>query len=112
MVTGPFADFTWNLARQETAARGLNDKNETELARVLDELLTRAGQGPARDSAGRRSERIVARTKVAAATHQPPTRQPADQESNPDLADDNGESSATVIPFGIFDAHAEAEKWI
>ncbi|NVI89855.1 Mu transposase C-terminal domain-containing protein [Actinomadura sp. BRA 177] len=115
MVTGPFADFTWNLARRESTARGLNDQNEAEVARVLDELLTRAGQGPARDSAKRRTERIVARTKVAAATHQPPSRQPADNVNEPgaaDEADDIGESSATVVPFGISDAHAEAEKWI
>ncbi|NDU75479.1 DDE-type integrase/transposase/recombinase [Actinomadura sp. DSM 109109] len=112
MVTGPFADFTWNLARQESAVRGLDNTNETEVARVLDELLTRAGQGPARTPAERRSNRIVARTKVAAATHQPPSRQLTEQPDDPEPADDAGETSATVVPFGIFDAHAEAEKWI
>jgi transposase InsO family protein len=111
MVTGPFADFTWQHARRLTVEAGLDSTHETDVARVLDDLLARAQAGPA----GRRSERIIARTKVAAATHQPPSRHPANKVDEPDAADeadDVRESSATVIPFGIFDAHAEAEKWI
>jgi transposase InsO family protein len=103
MVTGPFADFTWQHARRLAAERGLDNKNETVVARVLDDLLTRAQAGPA----DRRSARIAARTKVAAATHRPPPLQDTEPDSgSPDKA------ISKVIPFGIFDAHAEAEKWI
>ncbi|WP_246239799.1 integrase [Acrocarpospora corrugata] len=113
MVSGPFADFTWNHARRESAARGLDDTNETAVARVLDELLTRAHHGPARDPAERRDRRIVARTKVAAATHQPPSRTP-DKQDEPAGEQDAAESPkvSPVIPFGIFDAQAEAEGWL
>lgn len=107
MVTGPFADFTRNHARRLTAAKGLDGRNETDIARVLDELLTRAHHGPA----DRREQRIAARTKVAAATHQPPSRSQADKEPpapEPELEP----PSVAVIPMGIFDAHAEAERWL
>jgi hypothetical protein len=112
MVTGPFADFTWELARQETAARGGNDRNETEVARVLDEILTRASDGPTRGPQARREKKIVARTRVAAATHQPPSRQPAREADEPASEPTATDSPVTVVPFGIFDAHAEAERWL
>jgi hypothetical protein len=107
MVTGPFADFTWNHARQLAVAKGLDDQNETDVARVLDELLTRAHHGPA----DRRDKRIVARTKVAAATHRPPSRTQT-KPDEPAPTQETADPAATVIPMGIFDAHAEAEKWI
>jgi hypothetical protein len=47
MVAAPFADFTWRHARRLAAQAGRDDTNETEVARVLDELLTRAQAGPA-----------------------------------------------------------------
>jgi putative transposase len=46
MVCAPFAEFTWRHARRLAAERGLDDTSETELARVLDDLLTRAQAGP------------------------------------------------------------------
>ena len=42
MVSAPFAEFTWRHARRLAAEKGRDDTNETEVARVLDELLTRA----------------------------------------------------------------------
>jgi putative transposase len=36
MVSAPFAEFTWRHARKLTADRGLDDTNETKVARVLD----------------------------------------------------------------------------
>ncbi|WP_346103397.1 integrase [Nonomuraea maheshkhaliensis] len=102
MMSGPFADFTWQHARQLAAAQGLDDRNETDVARVLDELLTRAENGPA----DRRSRRVAARTKVAAASRPRPPQPEA--EPVPDSPD---EDLATVIPFGLFDADAEAERW-
>lgn len=62
MLSAPFADFTWRHARRMAASRGLPDDNETEVARVLDELLTCAATGPATDRA---SVRITARTRAA-----------------------------------------------
>jgi len=46
MVFAPFAEFTWRHARRLAAQKGKDDTNETEVARVLDDLLTRAQAGP------------------------------------------------------------------
>jgi putative transposase len=111
MVSAPFADFTWRHARRLAAERGLDDTNETDVARILDELLTRAQNGPAHT----RSDRIAARTKVAAQTHRPPPHQAEPEAAKADDQDPvpaPAQPAAQVVPFGIFDAHAEAEKWI
>lgn len=108
MVSAPFAEFTWRHARTLTAQRGGDDTNETEVARVLDDLLTRAEAGPV----DKRSDRVAARTRVAAAAHRPALPEPQAQPEPAPAA--NGEASgrlATVIPFGIFDADAEADRW-
>ena len=113
MVGAPFAEFTWRHARTLAAEKGLDDTNETEVARVLDDLLSRAQAGPV----SKLSDRIAARTRVAAAAHRPPPREdPSDdgamaaEPGKPVDGDDDG-PLATVIPFGIFDADAEAERW-
>ena len=71
---------------------------------MLDELLTRAQAGPPADQA---SARVAARTRVAAAAHRPPAPEgpPADQGTG------EAERVAEVIPLGIFDARAEADRW-
>lgn len=104
MVAAPFADFTWRHARRLAAQAGRDDSNETEVARVLDELLTRAQAGPPVDKT---SARVAARTRVAAAAHRPP---PAEQ-SSVDADEEDELSTVTVVPMGIFDARAEAERW-
>lgn len=107
MVSAPFAEFTWRHARHLAAETGIDDTNETEVARVLDDLLTRAQAGPV----SKLSDRIAARTRVAAAAHRPPSSDDATpRESGKPAGDDDG-PPATVIPFGIFDADAEAERW-
>jgi putative transposase len=79
---------------------------ETEIARVLDNLLTRAEHGP--DTAGRK---IAARTRAALAAHWAPTPEPAAPEpAKPTAA--SRPDTAEAIPFGVFDADAEAERWI
>jgi putative transposase len=108
MVAAPFAEFTWRHARALAAEQGRDDTNETEVARVLDDLLTRAQAGPV----NKLSDRIAARTRVAAAAHRP---SPIDDATRPEPGkpadgEDDG-PRATVIPFGIFDADAEAERW-
>ena len=86
MISAPFADFTWRHARKLAAQAGRDDTNETEVARVLDELLTRAQAGPPADKA---TARVAARTRVAAAAHRPPPREePAAADSDSD--DDAG----------------------
>lgn len=113
MVAAPFAEFTWRHARRLAAEAGRDDTNETEVARVLDDLLTRAQAGPV-DKA---SDRIAARTRVVAAAHRPPDRAAdeagADTAAPEDVERDDGSDGrlATVIPFGIFDADAEADRW-
>jgi putative transposase len=105
MVSVPFADFTWRHARRLTAQTGRDDTNETEVARVLDDLLTRAQAGPPVDKA---SARIAARTRVAAAAHRPP---PAEVAADAEEDQSDEVETASVIPMGIFDARAEAERW-
>jgi transposase InsO family protein len=108
MVSAPFAEFTWRHARHLAAETGIDDTNETEIARVLDDLLTRAQAGPV----GKLSDRIAARTRVAAAAHRPPSRDDATPPEPGKSADgDDDRLPATVIPFAIFDADAEAERW-
>ena len=107
MVCAPFAEFTWRHARRLAAERGLDDTSETELARVLDDLLTRAQAGPV-DKA---TSRVTARARAAAAGHRlPPRKEPAPMNSD----NDGGagvEHPAQVVPFGVFDADAEAARW-
>ena len=57
----------------------------------------------------KRSDRIAARTRVAAASHRPPTAPTDPSQAEP--APEADGPLATVIPFGIFDADAEAAKW-
>jgi len=81
----------------------VDDTNETEVAKVLDDLLTRAQAGPV-DKA---TDRVAARTRVAATAHRPPAwEEPAE----PAAAEPDG-PMATVIPFGVFDADAAAASW-
>ncbi|BBZ57008.1 DDE-type integrase/transposase/recombinase [Mycolicibacterium phocaicum] len=103
MVTAPFAEFTWRHARVLTAQRGGDDSNETQVARVLDDLLTRAAAGPV----DKRTDRVAARTRLTSVTNSliAPSDHP---EPEPEST---GEPLATVIPFGVFDAAAEADKW-
>ena len=83
-----------------------NPPSETEIARVLDNLLTRAEHGP--DTAGRK---IAARTRAALASHWAPTPEPAAPEPAKPAAASRPDTTE-AIPFGVFDADAEAERWI
>jgi hypothetical protein len=111
MVSVPFADFTWRHARQQVIAAG-GTPDETTTARALDELLRRAGKGPNTASPPGRvdpDQRIVARTTAATTTHRPevdPDATTGDEEAVDKVVED-----ATVIPFGVFDARAEARSW-
>ncbi|ONI90876.1 integrase [Saccharothrix sp. ALI-22-I] len=104
MITAPFADFTWRHARRLTAESG-RDVTETEIARALDALLTRAEHGPDRTGA-----RIIARTRAAGTSHRPTLPDPVTtpEQPTPSTAEFAG---GQVIEFGVFDAEAEAERW-
>ncbi|MFF3275861.1 Mu transposase C-terminal domain-containing protein [Streptomyces chrestomyceticus] len=104
LVNAPFADFTWDHARRLAAAAGLDDSSEADVARVLDALLTRAEHGP-----DIRTARVIGRTRTAAALPAPAAA--PETENTPDPAPDSA-PSAEVVPFGVFDAHAEAERWL
>ena len=76
MASAPFADFT--LATRPAPGRwngAWTTTSETDVARVLDELLTRAEAGPGDRRGDRRTDRVAGRTKVAAETHRPPRRE-------------------------------------
>uniref|UniRef100_UPI003F492F7B Mu transposase C-terminal domain-containing protein n=1 Tax=Amycolatopsis sp. CA-096443 TaxID=3239919 RepID=UPI003F492F7B len=113
MVSGPFADFTWNHARALARSRGDGAVTETDIARALDELLTRAEHGPDRAGA-----RVVARTRTAAAAHRPVPAHPAATDPaaadlmDPPAAEPAAAVGGEVVPFGVFDADAEAERWL
>jgi transposase InsO family protein len=108
MVAAPFADFTWRHARRLAAQAGRDDNNETEVARVLDELLSRAQAGPPVDKA---SARVAARTRVGAATHRRPSAEEPAVEHDEEEDKRGEQQRPPVVPMGIFDARAEAERW-
>jgi hypothetical protein len=96
MVSAPFADFTWRHAREILAARGQDDTDQAAVARVLDSLLARAGNGP--------SGRVAGRTAATAAV----TRLPGLPGTGPEAGagqdeGDPGPEDAPVEPFGVFD---------
>ena len=110
MVAAPFAEFTWRYARRLAAEKGRDDTNETEVARVLDDLLTRAEAGPV----DKLTDRITGRARVAGAAHRPPARADDTPSETPGTTGQDSRDGplVTVIPFGVFDADAEAEKWL
>ena len=78
------------------AARGQDDTDQAAVARVLDSLLARAGNGP--------SGRVAGRTAAAAAV----TRLPGLPGTGPEAGagqdeGDRGPEDAPVEPFGVFD---------
>lgn len=93
MVAAPFADFTWRHARQILAARGQDDTSQDAVARVLADLLHRAGEGP--------PHRVVARTNAAAASIPLPEPPAAGAGQTPTAEDED--EHADVEPFGVFD---------
>ncbi|MFD9725541.1 Mu transposase C-terminal domain-containing protein [Streptomyces sp. NPDC059072] len=100
LINAPFADFTWQHARCLAAEAGLDDTNEEAVARLLDKLLSRAEHGP-----DKRTVRVLDRTRAAVVIPAP-----AD-EPEPDTPP-TIQPLAPVAPFGVFDAHVEAERWL
>jgi hypothetical protein len=105
MVTAPFADYTWRHA-QRIAREGGSEDPETAAARALSDLLATAGSGPAEA----KDRQIAARTRAATASHRPPKHPVPAPETEQDNDPETG--AEPVVPFGIFDAQAEAQRWI
>ncbi len=120
--THTFGEQAWAQAQDILARRGGDPATETDIAAAVAALLDKAEQGP--DPANtppktKRDRRVAARTR--ATTEQPTWPGPcdaagADRENTPDDADATDQPTpdaglAPVIPLGIFDAHAEAQKW-
>ncbi|MGQ0716650.1 MAG: Mu transposase C-terminal domain-containing protein [Pseudonocardiales bacterium] len=115
-VAAPFADFTLRHVRRLLTTRG-QDQNQVDIAAALTNLLDHAGTGPDNDRATRR---VVAKTRAAAATSpRPPTEPdattaidtPPPKQTDDGVDDDPDQPMAVVIPFGVFDARAEAERF-
>lgn len=101
----PFGDLAWDHVR-----RGMPDGTEEQLADATTALLQRAHRGPTEAegrTASKRDRRVAARTRTTSPAA--PVRAPAPAADDTELADDDG-PMAKVIPLGIFDPFAEAEK--
>lgn len=104
MVAAPFADFTWRYARQILAARGGDDTSQSAVARILADLLHRAGEGP--------PDRVIARTTAAAAAGRLPELPGTGTDAEPGIHGEGGPGDGEVEPFGVFDPLAEErEPW-
>jgi Mu transposase, C-terminal len=108
-VAAPFGELAWDHVR-----KSLPGAAEAELADAVEDLLTRAGQGPGDGSGpgpapGRRGRRVAARTRavwpVAPEEPEPP------QEPAAGKPGDAADEPAGVVPLPIFDPFREAEKW-
>jgi len=108
-VAAPFGELAWDHARKSLPAA-----TEAELADAVDDLLTRAGQGPGGGlgaALSKRDRRVAARTRAVQPAGQPgpglePQETPAGGEP-----DDGTAGDAAIVPMPIFDPFREAEKW-
>lgn len=103
LVSAPFAEFTWQHARRLAAEVGEDPTHEAAVARVLDDLLTRAEDGPI----DKRTDRILGRGKAAPAALPDHVETPPPAERTPPPA-----RIKTDTVFEVLDVHAEAERWI
>jgi hypothetical protein len=112
-VAAPFGELAWDHARKL-----LPGAAEAELADAVEDLLTRAGQGPGGGNGpgpalSKRDRQVAARTRaVQPAVHAEPEPVPEPQ-GNPAAGepDDGTGSQAAIVPMPIFDPFREAEKW-
>jgi hypothetical protein len=103
-VAAPFGELAWDHVRKLMPAA-----TEAELADAVEDLLTRAGQGPGDVPAatGKRDRRVAGRTRairpaMPAAPEPAPGGEPAAEEPG---------SREAIVPMPIFDPFREAEKW-
>lgn len=129
-VPMPFGELAWDHARRQLVADS-GSATEEQIAEAVAALLRRAHHGPAGPAEqekprklGKRDRRVAARTTATAPPAAPDTPQAAaprgeqpDAEQPPaataptEPAPQDGDMPlAKVIPLGIFDPFAEAEK--
>ncbi|MGH3288704.1 MAG: Mu transposase C-terminal domain-containing protein, partial [Streptosporangiaceae bacterium] len=128
-VPVPFGETAWDHVSGRLAEQGRGDASELERAQAVDDLLRRAYHGPPGDAGadapgpvspqGRRSRKLTARDRRAAARTRATTASPGtgpddltadDGGTLPAPEQDEGGQVAKVIPLGIFNAHEEAGK--
>jgi hypothetical protein len=106
-VAAPFGELAWDHARKLMPAA-----TEAELADAVEDLLTRAGQGPGdvpAAASAKRERRVAARARAVS----PSVPAGPEPEEEPAAEEHEGEadSGEAIIPMPIFDAFREAEKW-
>jgi hypothetical protein len=106
-VAAPFGELAWDHARKL-----LPDAAEAELADAVEDLLTRAGQGPGdvpAPASAKRDRRVAARTRAVG----PSVPAGPEPEEEPAAEEHEGQARGgeAIIPMPIFDAFREAEKW-
>ncbi len=107
-VAAPFGELAWDHARKLMPAA-----TEAELADAVEDLLTRAGQGPGDldvpAAAAKRDRRVAGRTRAvrpAVPAEPGPEEEPAAEEPGGEAG-----SPSAIVPMPIFDPFREAEKW-
>jgi hypothetical protein len=106
-VASPFGELAWDHARKLMPAA-----TEAELADAVEDLLTRAGQGPGDVPAAapaKRERRVAARTR-AVGPSMPAGPEPEDEPASGEPDGEAGDGQA-IVPMPIFDPFREAEKW-
>jgi transposase InsO family protein len=101
----PFGELAWDHARRNLEQEG-RTATEAEIADAVAALLARAYQGPEPGSgpAGKRDQRVAARTRAVTPLPAAPEPGTAPMPANePEIADAGGEHLAEVIPMPLFD---------
>jgi putative transposase len=107
----PFGELAWDHARRSLS----QDATEEQIADAVTALLRRANHGPddqEKPKMSKRDRRVAARTKAAA----PPGKRGQAETGGPTQPGQAAEQAeddappAKVIPLGIFDPFAEADK--
>jgi hypothetical protein len=109
----PFGELAWDHARRHLVADG-RSASEEQIADAVAALLRRAHHGPEQEKPkmSRRDRRVAARTKATTPPATPIGEQPTpDAITQPEPGPADGDTPlAKVIPLGIFDPFAEADK--
>ncbi|MEV4478020.1 Mu transposase C-terminal domain-containing protein [Nonomuraea sp. NPDC049504] len=110
-AAAPFGDMAWDRAREILARRGQDRPTEEQITQAVNDLLTRAGQGPEQADTVK-DRKVRAQTRATTEPSWPrPTPPPPQQNAEPESLDEDDEPLAEVIPLGVFDAHEEAKRW-
>jgi transposase InsO family protein len=114
----PFGELAWDHARRSLG----RDATEEQIADAVAALLRRASAGPEdreKPKMSKRDRRVAARTKAATPPGKHDQPEPGDARQPDRVADATGHLTgpaeqdtplAKVIPLGIFDPFAEADK--